>query len=458
MRNTFELISPLDFRYAKGKLFEKAKPFLSEEARIKYCLEVEAAYVKALAEKGICSKAIAEEVELASKRINAEQVYREEEKTKHDVKALVNCLKAAVSEEAKPFIHLGLTSYDVVDTANSLRYKHFVERVLLPELKALEKELIKLALEHKRTLQIGRTHGQFAEPITFGFALAYYVERLGNRIVAIEAAKEELAGKISGAVGAYNAISLFCDRPEELEQITLKILGLKQARCSTQIAPREPLVDLMNAIISMLGVLANLADDIRHLQRSEIAEVAEFFGSEQVGSSTMPHKRNPISFENIKSFWKAFMPRMLTIYMDQISEHQRDLSNSASSRFTQEILFASYYASNRMLRAISKLYVDSKAMRKNFEKAKDKIIAEPLYVLLSLQGLSDAHERIKRLALKANNKNLLELAMNDPELKPYMQKIAATSMLLLKNPEKYIGIAEQKTTAVCEYWEKKLGL
>lgn len=458
MQNPFELISPLDFRYAKGKLFEKAKEYLSEEARIKYCLEVEVAYIKALAEKGICSKAIAKEVEKAAKNINAEQVYREEEKTKHDVKALVNCLKALVGEEAKPFIHLGLTSYDVVDTANSLRYKHFVERVLLPEAKALEKELIKLALEHKRTLQIGRTHGQFAEPITFGFALAYYVERLGNRIVAIENTKDALIGKISGAVGAYNAISLLCDNPEELEKTTLKILGLKQARCSTQIAPREPLVDLMNAIISMLGVLANLADDMRHLQRSEIAEVAEFFGGTQVGSSTMPHKQNPISFENIKSFWKVFAPRMLTIYMDQISEHQRDLSNSASSRFNQEILFAGYYVSNRMLKAILKLYINSDAMQKNFEKAKSSIIAEPLYVLLSLQGLSDAHEKIRHLTLKSKNENLLELAMKDPELKKYLQRLDSKSINLLREPSKYMGIAEKKTEKICKYWKKTLGL
>jgi adenylosuccinate lyase len=413
MINACEFISPLDFRYAKRELKEKAMRYLSEEAKIRYELQVEAAYIKALAKLNICPKEIVREVEQASKSITAEHVQREEEKTRHETKALVNCLKASVSERAKPFIHLGLTSYDVIDTANALRYKHFVKKALIPELRVLEKLLIELALRHKATPQIGRTHGQHAEPITFGFALAEYVHRLGTRILEIEKKSDALQGKISGCVGAYNAITLFCKDAERLEELTLKFLGLKPARYSTQITPREPLADFVHALISTMGVLANLADDIRHLQRSEIAEVAEFFASEQVGSSTMPHKRNPVAFENIKSFWKAFVPRMLTVYMDQISEHQRDLTNSASERFVPEILFACLYVSHRMKNAIAKLYVDEEAMLHNLKSSSDKIVAEPLYILLALQGLPDAHEEIRRLALKAGNSNLLELAFKD---------------------------------------------
>ena len=458
MADPLKFISPLDFRYAKRELKEKAMRYLSEGAKIRYELEVEAAYIKALAEMHICPKEIVKEVEQASKSITAEHVQKEEEKTRHETKALVNCLKASVSERAKPFIHLGLTSCDVIDTANALRYKHFVTEALIPELRALEKLLIELALRHKATVQIGRTHGQHAEPITFGFALAEYVHRLGTRIVEIESKSNALHGKISGCVGAYNAIALFCRDAEKLEELTLKFLGLKPARYSTQIVPREPLADFMHALISTMGVLANLADDFRHLQRSEIAEVAEFFASEQVGSSTMPHKRNPVAFENIKSFWKAFVPRMLTVYMDQISEHQRDLTNSASERFIPEILFACLYVSHRTKNALAKLYVDERAMLRNLKSASDKIVAEPLYILLALQGMPNAHEEIRRLALRAGNESLLELALKDKLLKKYLDNIPEEKLALLREPSRYTGFAERKTEKICGYWKKKLGL
>lgn len=444
----FELISPLDFRYAKGELAERAKRYLSEEAKIAYELKVELAYIEALAELGVCEANIVKEVEEAARNIKAEHVYEEEKITKHETKALVNCLKRRVSGNAKLFIHLGLTSYDVIDTANALRYKDFVQKELIPKLKELESTLIKLALKYKSATQIGRTHGMFAEPITFGFAMAEYVERLGTRILAIEEASSKLCGKIKGAVGAYNSLCLLCDKPEKLEKLTLEKLGLKPARYSTQILPREYFADLMHAVVSTMGILANLADDMRHLQRSEIAEVEEYFAREQVGSSAMPHKRNPVTFENIKSFWKEFVPRMLTVYMDQISEHQRDLSNSASERFLPEILFACYYMSHRAKTAMEKIRVNKNALKRNFENAKEKIIAEPLYILLSLQRIPDAHERVRKALLESDKK----------ELKKLIEKIPKEKRLLLEKPEKYTGLAEEITVEICNYWKEKLKL
>jgi len=457
MMQNFLLINPIDFRYMRGDLGKKASQYLSEEAKIRYELQVEVAYVKALAKLGLCKHAIVKEVAAAAKKIHAEQVYKEEEKIKHETKALVKLLSESVSNDAKPYIHLGLTSYDVLDTANALRYKHFVELVLLPELKSLEKVLISLALRYKATPQIGRTHGQHAEPITFGFALAQYVSRIGDRILAIESASSRLRGKLSGPVGAYNAMTLFCKDPEKLEMLVLKNLGLKAAQCSTQIVPREALADLMHAIVSTMSVLANLADDFRNLQRSEIAELAEYFEvKSQVGSSSMPHKRNPIAFENIKSFWKIFAPRMLTAYMDQISEHQRDLTNSASERFIPELLFACTYASNRMRSALSRLYVDSSAMMQNLKKSQD-IIAEPLYVLLSLQGVQNAHEKLRRIVQRTpNSASLIELVLKDKSLGKYLRSVPKRQLQLLQNPERYTGLAEKKAVKVCAYWKKKL--
>src|SRR5262249_61335345 len=164
------------------------------------------------------------------------------------------------------------------------------------------------------------------------------------RIVMLRTIAARLPGKLSGAVGAYNAVGLLTADPRALERRFLASLGLEARTSSTQIVESEGWSDLAHACLSALGVMANLADDMRHLQRTEIGEIAEAFASDQVGSSTMPHKRNPVSFENVKSIWKAMAPRIVTTYMDQISEHQRDLTNSASQRFLGEILAATAYA------------------------------------------------------------------------------------------------------------------
>src|SRR2546427_688273 len=208
-------------------------------------------------------------------------------------------------------------------------------------------------------------------------------------------------GKLSGAVGAYNALALIAENPRTLERRFLASLQLHAAPVSTQIVPPEGWTDLAHACVSALGVMANLADDMRQLQRSEIGEVAESFAAEQVGSSTMPHKRNPVSFENVKSIWKAIAPRMLTTYMDQISEHQRDLTNSASQRFLGEILAATTYAAGRLASSLDGMRVDRDRLKANLAMSRGAIAAEPLYVLLAKYGHPDGHEAVTRLTVEA---------------------------------------------------------
>ena len=454
-------ISPLDYRYLRNKKAQTAViPYFSEESYTKYKLRVESALTEALAKHSICSKKVADEIARASEKVTAEEVFEEEERIKHDIRALANCIRNKVSEEAKPFVHFLATSYDIVDTANALRYKEFSEKELIPLLIELERELISLAEREKNTLQIGRTHGQHAEPLTFGFAIASYVNRIGSRIEALTSAKDALCGKMSGAVGAYNASSVMFENAEDFEKTTLDILGLKPALHSTQIVPPEPMTDLSHAAVSTFSVLANFADDMRNLQRSEISEVGEMFGKDQVGSSTMPHKRNPITFENIKSIYKAFMPRMTTVYLDQISEHQRDLTNSASQRFLPELFGALYVSILRMTAAVKKLSVDKEQMKANFNKSKEHVAAEPLYILLAKSGHPDAHEAVRKLTLLAQKegKGIVELAENDASLKKYIEKISPENMLVLKSPEKYTGRSAKKTDEVCTFWKKKLNL
>jgi adenylosuccinate lyase len=187
--DTFDSISPIDYRYYGGdkEVFDKLQPYLSETAAIKYQLMVEIALVKTLAEKKICSRQIAAEIEDAAKKVTAAELYEEESRIKHNIRALVNCIRKKVSDEAKPFVHFTATSNDIISTAESLRLKEATLNALVPQLLQLEKTLINIARREKNTLQIGRTHGQHAEPITFGFAVASYVSRLGGRIAAVMA-------------------------------------------------------------------------------------------------------------------------------------------------------------------------------------------------------------------------------------------------------------------------------
>ena len=460
--NIFDTISPLDFRYygRNERIFHKLQPYLSENAMIRHMAKVEAALTNILAKKGICSKKIADEVEKASKKISAEEVYVEEDKLKHNVRALVNCIRNRVSDEAKPFIHFTATSHDIISTADALRYKEFTNSVLIPALIDFEKTLVDLALRERNTLQVGRTHGQHAVPITFGFALAQYVSRFGNSILKIRKSGNNLRGKIAGAVGSYNASSLFFRNPEEFEKQVLQELNLKPSPISTQIPEAEFMVDYVNDVVESFGVLANLSDDMRNLQRSEIAEVGEIFTSKQVGSSTMPQKRNPINFENVKSLWKEFMPRIITLYSDQISEHQRDLTNSASSRFIPEILAAFYISVKRLNRTMKSLNVDKGNLKKNFDMNKGLIVAEPLYILLAAYNHPDAHEAVKQLTLKAQStkKPLQEIIKKEKSLKQYLKKFNKEQLKIINNPENYVGIANKKTESVCGYWKKELRL
>lgn len=457
----FDNVSPMDYRYyGRSKSFEKLKNYFSENTRIKYLCEVELALIKVLAKKQICSQKVVEEVEQAIQKFSAKEVYEEEDKTKHDIRALVNCIRNNVSEQSKPFIHFGATSNDIVDSANALRYKQFVQKELLPMLLELEETFLEIALREKNSLQIGRTHGQHAVPMTFGLSIANYASRLGGRIKEIQRNSEKLSGKFSGAIGAYNATSLFIENPIEFEKEVLQELSLIPSISSTQIVEQEALADLMHSLVSCFGVLANFSDDMRHLQRSEISEIAEAFDSKQVGSSTMPHKRNPINFENVKSFWKQFMPRMTTVYLDQISEHQRDLTNSASSRFLPELFIALYLSTDRLNSVCKKLVLDKESLHKNFEKNKDFIIAEPLYILLAFHNHPNAHEFVKQLTLKAQTekKSFIQIVQEDKEMQGYLQKFSLEQKEIISNPEKYIGKSAQKTQQICDYWKKELSL
>ena len=460
IESRFDAISPLDSRFYGGDraVFEMLHPYLSAAAMVEYQARVEGALAEAMAEDGICDRAVAAAIVGACGRVKAEEVAQEETKTRHDVRALVNVIRSKVPEEARRFVHLGATSYDIVDTANALRYRECVERVVIPAVATVVARLIALAEAEADTPQIGRTHGRHAEPVTFGFAMASYVSRLGDRIGRLQYFSKRLPGKLSGAVGAYAALGLLSRDPRKLEERFLSSLGLERRSTSSQIVEAEGWTDLAHACITTLGVLANLADDMRQLQRTEIGEVAEAFAADQVGSSTMPHKRNPVSFENVKSMWKAMAPRIITTYMDQISEHQRDLTNSASQRFLGEIVGATAYAARRMAGSLEGIRVDRDRLRANLALTRGAIVAEPLYVLLSKYGHPDAHEAVRRLTLEAerSGRTVMEAAQVDTEIRGHLRRFTEDERRILERPEEYRGLSAQVARDVAAEWRAKL--
>jgi adenylosuccinate lyase len=457
----FDCVSPLDFRYYGGdeRVFKLLSPYVSEAARVRSEAGVEAALVRVLARRGLCSQADADAIERACHNVTPEEVAAEEQRIHHNIRALVNCIRERVPEETRRFVHWTLTSFDVIDTAMAARFKAATVEVVVPSLRELEGVLITLAEREAETLQMGRTHGQHAVPITFGFAIAEHVARLGERIVALLGAARRLTGKISGAVGAYNASSLFLDDPLRFEREVLAELALEPGSHSTQIVAAEPLCDLIHVLTSCLGVMANLADDMRHLQRSEIAEVGEAFEKDQVGSSTMPHKRNPWNFENVKAFFKAFAPRMVTMYLDQLSEHQRDLTNSATGRFLPELVVAVVCCADRLRRIMSKLVVDRGSLERNLELSGRMVLAEPLYIILAGLGHPDAHEAVRRLTLKAETEGrpLMDVLSEHSDLAPYVARMTESQRAVLSDYRLYTGKATEKARLVCEEWRRKLG-
>jgi adenylosuccinate lyase len=465
--NPFDAASPLDARYylAETDFFQRLHPYVSEAAQVKYLARVEAALAETLAAHGVCSAAVAKEISQAAAVITPEEVYEEERRIQHNIRALVNCIRKKISPAARPFVHLFATSADIMDSARALCLREVTKTVLLPDLGELVRKLIRMARAHADTPQMGRTHGQHAVPITFGFALALYVSRLGQRIETIDWAARHLCGKFAGAVGAYNALSLLrSDDPAILEADLMKRLGLATPQISSQVVQPEYVADFVYDLASTWGIMANLADDFRHLQRSEIRELrdkkAENPKSEIVGSSTMPHKINPKDFENVKSLWKAYMPRIVTVLMDQVSEHQRDLTNSASSRFVTEFVTAFAYGIHRLSSSLDSIEPDTARMKEVLEGGKDPVTAEPLYVLLSLAGHADAHEEARVLARKARAAKvpLAQLIRTDPAVKEYYANMTAEQRAVLDDPAKYLGAAAQTTRTICDIWEIRLEL
>lgn len=463
-RRDFSQVSPFAYRYVNTDL----APFTSEQARILYEGAVEASIALELEAIGECPRRHTNEIIRSCTALKAADVYHLEygvpgriRAIRHDVRALVQRIKVGISKAARRFVHLLATSCDTLNTADAARTRDATVSVLLPGLKKVESHFIRISRQYADTVQVGRTHLQHASPQTFGNTMTEYVVRLGGEIVKLEKEIQKLNGKFSGPVGTYGPSSLIVRNPMRFEKRLLAHLGLRPGRYSTQITMPEAMADVYHRLTLIMGIFADLGDSFRRLQSTEVAEVAQA-KSTQGSSSIMAHKSNPISFENVKSLDKAMVGRMIGVYLDLISDHQRDLTNSASGRFHIEILEFIAAAIKVLNRVLPKLVVDEAQMMRNLNLTGDLIISDPLNTLLTYYGMPNAHRFVSRLCDESvqTKTRVWEIMKLDAHavVWPYLKRMTQKQLQVLRHPRLYIGLAAKRTRKEADFWERRLKL
>jgi adenylosuccinate lyase len=373
----------------------------TEENRFKAWLEVEILACEAWAELGVIPKEDVERIR-QNASFDIARIKEIEEETRHDVVAFTRAVSETLGEERK-WVHYGLTSTDVVDTALSYLLKQANE-ILLRDLENFIQVLKEKALEHKYTVMMGRTHGVHAEPTTFGLKLAlWYAEMQRNLERFKQAAETVRVGKISGAVGTYANIDPF------VEQYVCEKLGLKPAPISTQTLQRDRHAYYMATLALIATSIEKFAVEIRGLQKSEVREVEEFFAKGQKGSSAMPHKRNPIGSENMTGMARVIRGYMLTAYENVPLWHERDISHSSAERIIlPDATIALNYMLNRFTNIVKNLTVYPENMKKNMDRTLGLIYSQRVLLALIDTGMTreEAYDLVQPKAMEAWEKQV----------------------------------------------------
>lgn len=359
---------------------DEMNEIFQESARFQYMLKVETAVAEVQAQVKMIPRKAYLDIKNKS-RIDVNRILEIEKTTKHDVIAFVSQVAETVGENGK-YIHFGLTSSDVLDTALSLQISSaFI--VLESEAKLLKVELTKLIKKHKATVCPGRTHGIFAEITTFGFKMAGFLSEIKRAEKRIQVAHEQFRiCKLSGAVGTSSALDL------EIEQKISKKLKLQVEPFATQVIPRDRHAEVFMSLAFLATALERLAVELRHLQRSEVSEVIEGFSPGQKGSSAMPHKKNPISAENITGLARLVKGYAWTAMENIPLWHERDISHSSNERVIfQDSFTAIHYMTRRMKNLLNSLYINQMQMLENTH-----LLGGVLYSSHVLLHLVDKHK------------------------------------------------------------------
>jgi len=368
----------------------------SEQNQFQAWLDVELAACRAWSKIGkIPSDDVDRLYEKATFDIN--RIKEIEKETRHDVVAFTRTVSESLGDEKK-WVHYGLTSTDVVDTANGYRLKQANE-LIRKGLSNFAEVLADKAREYKLTVMMGRTHGVHAEPTTFGLKCALWYAEMQRNIERFERAAADVEfGKISGAVGTFAHI------PPEVEKYTCEILGISPAPVSTQTLQRDRHAYYMATLAVIGGTLEKIAVEIRHLQRTELREAEEFFRKGQKGSSAMPHKRNPVSSENITGCARVLRGYMVSAYENMPLWHERDISHSSVERIIlPDATILLDYMLSRFTSVVEKLMVYPENMLENMNKTHGLVFSQRLLLMLIDKGLNreTAYDTVQPLAMQA---------------------------------------------------------
>lgn len=392
---------------------EEMKNIWDLNSKFQYYLNVEIAVAEAYADLGTFPKQDVEELKKKAK-FNVERIDEIEAEVKHDVIAFLTCVNESLGDLAK-YMHVGMTSSDVIDTAFALQIQDS-GKIILQDLDETIQSMKDLAKKHKETVCIGRSHGVHAEIMTFGVKICNWIdilERQRNNFV--HALDEIRVGQISGPVGTYSNI------PPEVEEVTCKKLNLKPARMSTQIIARDYHAYFMQSLALIASVIEQFATEIRHLQRTEVLEVEEGFGEKQKGSSAMPHKKNPVLSENLCGLARVVRANSIVALENIPLWHERDISHSSAERiiFPDSLTLVDFML-NRFNGVVKNLVVHEKNMLKNTNKFGGIVYSQRVLLKLIEKGLTreDAYRLVQRNALDAfeNDRDFRINLLNDKDV------------------------------------------
>src|SRR5213080_4798801 len=431
------LLCPIDFRYGRPKM----KGIFEEESRLQRLLEVEAALARAEAKVGLIPEPAAAEItkKATTKQVTVNRVQELEEETRHDLMAVVLALTEACEGDAGKYVHLGATSNDILDTATALQLREAI-RLLEADIGELTGVLAGLASKYKRTVMLGRTHGQAAVPITFGLKMAVFAsETSRHRDRLREASVRVVVGKMSGAVGTGAAFGPYA---LDIQPAVMRDLGVGMEEAATQVVGRDRYAEFIAVLANLAASLEKFCTEVRNLQRTEIGEVAEAFETKkQVGSSTMAQKENPVASENVCSLARIVRSLVAPALEDVPLWHERDLTNSAAERILIPhacVLIDEMLAKTTEIFRTLRVFPDR--MKSNLEATKGQVMAEAVMMMLVGKGLGrqEAHKimRDAAQAARARDVHLRDALLADPKVTKILTKKELDAAL---DPTAYLG-------------------
>ena len=436
-------VHPIEFRYGR----EAMKKVWDEETKLRNLIAVEVALAKAHAAVGNIPKKAAGEVAAAGKKVKLARVKEIDRQINHDLMAVVKAISEKAGKSGK-YVHFGATSYDIVDTAYAIQIGQALD-ILEADLKGLKKILLKIARKTRNLVCIGRTHGQHATPTTYGLRFALWACEVDRHLERLREARPRLlVSKMSGAVGTGAALG---SKQLQIQKLVMGELGLKPAMVSNQIIQRDRHAEYTNLLALIAQSLNKIGVNIRMWQRTETGEVYEAFDAKkQVGSSTMPHKRNPIHFERVCGLSRVITSLAYAQLQNVSSWDERDLTNSAPERITLlESSILLDYILDLTNKGLSSLGFNRDKIEENLNMSGGLVLAERFMIELTKSGMGrqEAHELMRKLAMKSysSGKTYTEIVAKD---KKVLALLTPKEIEKLSDPHTYIGTAARQVDSV----------